>query len=131
MRGKSYELKTPEYFIYAYADSNFQDRNLLCELYQHDLILATDRLWNPNPMVGDLKLRAFVSYIHHQTQWGVDQSTFSNNKSCSLWIRGEHNPYNMVTWGQLGWKYKPLYELEDDVDWWTSVIQTAGYIRKG
>jgi len=58
------------------ADSYFQDMNFLCELYQNDLILVTDGLRNPNPMVGDLKLRAFVSYIHYQTQWVLERSKY-------------------------------------------------------
>lgn len=39
------------------------DKNLLCELYQHDLVVTRYNGWDPNPYVGEVQIGAFTSFM--------------------------------------------------------------------
>jgi hypothetical protein len=50
-------IATTDQFLQLYFNSEEDDKNLLCELYQHNLVLSELHDWDPNPHVGDIQLR--------------------------------------------------------------------------
>lgn len=66
------------------------EKDLLCELYQHNFLLSPEKIWNPNPYVGDVQLRAFVSYLRNQANWVEPLKTFKHNFESILWVREEY-----------------------------------------
>jgi hypothetical protein len=51
---KPYKVTSLETFLQVYYESNKEDKNLLCELYQHNILLDFEPEWNPTPFVGDI-----------------------------------------------------------------------------
>ena len=92
--GRSFEITTSENFLETLFRSNFEELNLLCELYLHDMACPLDRHSNPIPFAGDVQLRAFASFVSNHVQWERSFQTFSHNEShTNLWIRSElQNP---------------------------------------
>ena len=78
----------------TFLRSNFEDQNLLCELYLHEMAFPLDRHSNLVPFSGDVRLRAFASFVSNHVQWERSFQTFSHNEShTNLWIRSEpQNP---------------------------------------
>ena len=61
-----------------YKECDEDGMNLVCELYQHDLTMKKISKWDPNPLVGDLQLQAFASFMKNQITWSKALS-FSKN----------------------------------------------------
>ena len=67
-----------------------RDQHLLCEAYFHNEAIPENRALNINPLVGDVQLRAFTSFLLNQITWQNDFTTVSNNEDKrSIWIRPE------------------------------------------
>ena len=60
---KSFEIKTSVKFLETFLRSNFEDQNLLCELYLHEMACPLDLHSNPFPLSGDVQLRDFGSFV--------------------------------------------------------------------
>ena len=75
-------------------ESDFEDQNLLCELYLHELDCPLDCHSNPIPFSGDVQLRDFASFVRNHVQWEISFQNFSHNEAhYNLWIRSEpQNP---------------------------------------
>ena len=52
--GRSFEITTSTNFLETFLRSNFEDQNLLCELYLHEMAFPLDRHSNPVPFSGDV-----------------------------------------------------------------------------
>ena len=52
--GRSFEITTSAKFLETFFGSNFEDQNLLCELYLHEMACPLDRHSNPIPFAGDV-----------------------------------------------------------------------------
>ena len=88
--GRLYEIETSTKFLETFLESDFEERNLLCELYLHELACPLDRHSNPIPFLGDVQLRDFSSFVSNHVQWERSFQTFSHNDSHSnLWIQSE------------------------------------------
>ena len=61
--GRSYEIETSVKFLETFLGSDFEDQNLLCELYLHEMACPLDRHLNLVPFLGDVQLRAFASFV--------------------------------------------------------------------
>ena len=61
--GRSYEIATSVEFLETFLRSNFEDQNLLCELYLHEMACPLACHLNPIPFSGDVQLRAFASFV--------------------------------------------------------------------
>ena len=61
--GRSFEITTSAKFLETFLRSNFEDQNLLCELYLHEMACPLDRHSNPVPFLGDVQLSAFASFV--------------------------------------------------------------------
>ena len=92
--GISFEIATSAKFLETFFGSNFEEQNLLCELYLHEMACPLDHHSNPVPFAGDVQLRAFTSFVSNHTQWERSFQTFSHNEAhTNLWIRSEpQNP---------------------------------------
>ena len=61
--GRSFEITTSENFLETFFGSNFEEKNLLCELYLHEMAFPLDRHSNPVPFAGDVQIRSFASFV--------------------------------------------------------------------
>ena len=52
--GRSFEITTSAKFLETFLRSNFEDQNLLCELYLHEMACPMDRHSNSVPFSGDV-----------------------------------------------------------------------------
>ena len=66
--GSSFEITTSAKFLETFFGSNFEEQNLLCELYLHEMACPLDRHSNPVPFAWDVQLRAFASFLINHTQ---------------------------------------------------------------
>jgi hypothetical protein len=90
VEGKSHEVIEPTDFVKTFLAASTRDQHLLCEAYFHNEAILENRLLNINPLVGDVQLRDFTSFLYNQILW---QSNFSaakhNEDNKLLWIRPE------------------------------------------
>ena len=61
--GRPYEMETSAQFLETFMKSNFIEKNLLCELYLHEMACPLDHHSNPSPYLGDVQLRYFSSFV--------------------------------------------------------------------
>ena len=96
--GRLFEIATSEKILETFLGSNFEEQNLLCELYLHEMACPMDRHSNLVPFAGDVQLRAFASFVNNHVQWERYFQTFSHNEAhTNLWIRSEpQNPGILV-----------------------------------
>ena len=52
--GRSFEITTSAKILETFFRSSFEDQNLLCELYLHEMACPLDRHSNPVPFLGDV-----------------------------------------------------------------------------
>ena len=52
--GKPYEIMTSTKFLETFLESDFEEQNLLCEIYLHELACPLDHHSNPTPFLGDV-----------------------------------------------------------------------------
>ena len=92
--GRSFEITTSAKFLETFFGSNFEDQNLLCELYLHEMAFPLNHHSNPVPFSRDVQLRDFASFVSNHAQWERYFQTFSHNEAHSnLWVRSE--PQNL------------------------------------
>ena len=96
--GRPYEIATSAKFLETFLESDFDEWNLLCDLYLHELACPLDLHWNPTPVLGDVQLRDFSSFVSNHVQWERSFQTFSRNEAHSnLWIRSKpQNPHLLL-----------------------------------
>lgn len=73
---KKFMMGNVDDFVDIYNDSSTREKDLLCELYQFKFFLEHELEWNPNPVVGDIQLRAFSSFIQNQIKWEIGMKFF-------------------------------------------------------
>jgi hypothetical protein len=100
---KPYKVTSAETFLKVYYERNKEDKDLLCELYQHNLLLDFDPKWNPTPFVGDIQLREFTSFVRNHAQWKNALFVSQQNENCSLWIRREFPEPKTVLISHYAW----------------------------
>jgi hypothetical protein len=90
IEGKPHEVISSIDFIQTFAATSTRDQHLLCEAYFHNEAIPENRSLNINPLVGDVQLQAFTSFLLNQITWQGDFSAAKNNEdNCGLWIRPE------------------------------------------
>lgn len=63
---------------------------MLCELYLHNEAMPEDRKLNLVPLVSDIQIRAFVSFLANQLTWqNAFMSATHNEENCLLCFRAE------------------------------------------
>ena len=66
--GRPYEITTSAKFPETFLESDFEDHNLLCELYLHEMDCPLDRHSNPIPFLGEVQLKDFFSFVRNRVQ---------------------------------------------------------------
>jgi hypothetical protein len=90
VEGKPHEVIQLADFIKTFVAASTRDQHLLCEAYFHNEAILENRSLNINPLVGDVQLRAFTSFLLNQIIWQGDFSAAKNNEDNRLlWIRPE------------------------------------------
>jgi hypothetical protein len=90
IEGKPHEVISSIDFIQTFEAASTKDQHFLCEAYFHNEANLENRTLNMNPLVGDVQLRAFTSFLLNQITWQGDFSAAKNNEDKrSLWIRPE------------------------------------------
>jgi hypothetical protein len=90
IEGKPHEVISSIDFIQTFEAASTKDQHFLCEAYFHNEAILENRTLNINPLVGDVQLRAFTSFLLNQITWQGDFSAAKNNEdNRSLWIRPE------------------------------------------
>jgi hypothetical protein len=90
VEGKPYEVIEPTDFVKTFLAASIKDQHLLCEGYFHNEAIPENRQLNINPLVGDVQLRAFMSFLYNQILWQSNFSMVSQNEDKKLlWIRPE------------------------------------------
>lgn len=64
--GRPHQVVTAEQFMQTFAEAPKSDQNLLCELYLHNEAVSEETNMNMIPVVGDIQLRAFISFLANQ-----------------------------------------------------------------
>ena len=100
--GKPHEVSTPEQFVETFTKASITDQHFLCELYLHNEAIPENRKINLNPLVGDVQIRAFASFLANQITWQtVFLAAKHNEDNYLLWIQPEpQNPANFI------WEYR-------------------------
>jgi hypothetical protein len=94
--GRPYAVLKPEDFVKTFAEASTTDQHLLCEVYLHNEAIPENRQLNLNPLVGDIQIRALVSFLTNQITWQNDFLAAKHNEDNRLlWIRPE--PQNAAT----------------------------------
>jgi hypothetical protein len=90
IEGKPHEIISSIDFIQTFEAASTRDQHLLCEAYFHNEAIPENRSLNINPLVGDVQLRAFTSFLRNQILWQGNFSVANNNEDNHLlWIRPE------------------------------------------
>jgi hypothetical protein len=66
IEGKSYKVIQSTDFVKTFLAASIRDHHLLCEAYFYNEAIPENRLLNINPLVGDVQLRAFTSFLLNQ-----------------------------------------------------------------
>ena len=86
-------INSMDQFLSLYKTLDEEDDNILCEMYQHDLVLSGKSKWNMNPYVGDVQLRVFTSFMNNQIKWIKAMSfVWQDENMGGLNLKGEPNP---------------------------------------
>lgn len=89
-KGKPYKIHKASEFLETFKHASTKDQHFPCELYQHHIVVQEDRLTNLTPIVGDIQLKAFTSFVNNQVAWRNALLSIQHNEHNSkLWIRGE------------------------------------------
>jgi len=92
--GKPHEVSTPEQFVETFTEAFTINQHFLCELYLHNEAILENRKINLNPLVGDVQIREFASFLANQITWKTAFLVAKHNEDNRLlWIRLEpQNP---------------------------------------
>jgi hypothetical protein len=90
IEGKPHGVIQPTDFVKTFVAASTRDQHLLCEAYFHNEAIPENRLLNINPLVGDVQIRAFTSFLYNQILWQNDFLAAKHSEDNRLlWIRPE------------------------------------------
>lgn len=90
VRDLSPSLDTPKEFYNVYQNSPTTIKNLLCEFYLHNYVVTSDNEWNPLLYIGDIQLKALISWTQNEISMGAHAKTYRNLEfDCPLPLRAE------------------------------------------
>ena len=58
-------METSTQFLENFMESNFVEKNMLYELYLHEMDCPLDHHSNPSPYLGNVQLMAFASFVRN------------------------------------------------------------------
>lgn len=65
----------------AYRIGSPKMKNLLCDFYLHNYVVTQDQDWYPLLYVGDIQLRAFMSWVQIEIIWGQQYNAYRKMES--------------------------------------------------
>lgn len=74
--GLNPSIETLDEFFQVYQFSPLEVKNMLCEMYLHNFIVPNDPDWNSLLYIGEIHLRAFMSWIQNEVSWGKQFETY-------------------------------------------------------
>jgi hypothetical protein len=69
IEGKPHGVIQPADFVKTFVAASTRDQHLLCEAYFHNEAIPENKMLNINPLVGDVQIRAFTSFLYNQILW--------------------------------------------------------------
>jgi len=95
--GRPHKIALSFDFMDTFSHSEIEEQHLLCELYLHEFACPMDRRYNITPLVGDIQIRSFTSFVNNHVTWrNAFQTVRKNEVNASLWIRGEPLDANTI-----------------------------------
>ena len=79
--GRPYEVASSDQFLETFMKSSFNEKNILCEIYLHEISCTFDWYSNLDPHLGDVQLRAFASFVNNHVQWEDSFQSSSHNEA--------------------------------------------------
>ena len=76
--GYNDHIEIEDQFIASFFRSNDEEQDFVCELYMHNLAMTDYEDWDPNPHVGEVQLRAFMSFMRNHLRWNNATTTMEN-----------------------------------------------------
>lgn len=107
MNSKPSEISDPLTFLTTYSKFTHKEKNFLCGLHQHDILLFHESIYSSNHFVGDIKLRYFISFSSNQVDWDTIQKAVENNFENNFWTMEEHSMTLEVIQNHQSWFYSP------------------------
>ena len=93
MDDKPYLCSSTHTFLDVLHASDFDEQSLFCELFLHNIIcehVSVQIIVTIFSYMGDLQLRAFVSFMRNQIEWHLAiKSMETNEEKTALWVRAE------------------------------------------
>ena len=90
---RPYLCSSTRTFLDVFRASDFDEQSLLCELFLHNIIcehVSMQMIVTIFSYMGDLQLRAFVSFMRNQIEWHLTiKSMETNEEKKTLWVRAE------------------------------------------
>jgi hypothetical protein len=84
IEGKPHEVIQPADFVKTFVAASTRDHHLLCEAYFHNEAIPENRLLNINPLVRDIQLQPFTSFLYNQILWQDDFLAAKHNEDNHL-----------------------------------------------
>ena len=90
IEGHNPSISTPHEFYDAFQSIPMPLKNLLCELYLHNLAMPNDTEWNSLLYIGDVQLRAVMSWMENEISREHQVTPYRNNEmKVPLFMRPE------------------------------------------
>lgn len=70
------DIETADKFYDAYEVAPNWLKNSMCELYLHGYLIPIETEWNPLLYIGDIHLRALMSWVANKVNYGRQLETY-------------------------------------------------------
>ena len=91
-------IETKDQFIASLSRSNDEEQDFLCELYMHNPVMIDYEDWDPNPHIGEVQSRAFMSFMRNHLKWNNATTAVENIEwEDALWVRGSPSVEKLLT----------------------------------
>ena len=84
IEGKPHAVLQLADFVKTFVVASTKDQHLLCEAYFHNEAIPENMLLNINPLVGDIEIQAFISFLYNQILWQDDFLAAKHNEDNRL-----------------------------------------------
>ena len=84
IEGKPHAVLHPTDFVKTFTAASTRDQHLLYEAYFHNEAIPKNRQLNLNPLVGDIQIQAFTSFLYNQILWQDDFLAAKHNEDNRL-----------------------------------------------
>ena len=79
-KGRPHKIALSFDFMDTFSHSEIEEQHLLCELYLHEFSCPMDIRYNITPLVWDIQIRDFTSFVNNHVTWGNAFQTVRKNE---------------------------------------------------